>query len=383
MSAVLAVSTTAAKSSKPRLEPRTAFARRMTVRPVTDPVIAIDVMGGDAGLANVLAAVDVAAERYPRLRFRLHGPETDINAALAGLPRLNGRAEVVHTDEVVLGTDKPSQALRRSRTSSMGMAIQSVKDGAAHAAVSAGNTGALMALSLFALRTMNGIDRPALAALLPTLKNDSVVLDLGANTECDTENLVQFAIMGAAFARTVLGLERPRVALLNIGEEELKGTGEIKDAAGLLRGADLPMVFEGFVEGDKIGQGDVDVIVTDGFSGNIALKTAEGTGKLVTGLLAQAFRSSWLTQLGYFLSRGALRALKAHLDPNAHNGAVLLGLNGLVVKSHGSANVRGIANAIGVAHDLVVDQVGERIANDLANFRAHRPVVVDAEASGS
>ena len=348
---------------------------------VTAPIIALDVMGGDAGLADVMAAAEVASERYPRLKFRLHGPEARITAELAKNPRLAATATIVHTDEVVLGTDKPSQALRRGRTSSMGMAIDSVKQGEAHAAVSAGNTGALMAMALFALRTMPGIDRPALAALLPTLKNDSVVLDLGANTECDAENLVQFAVMGAAFARTVLGLERPRVALLNIGEEELKGTDEIRDAAALLRGAVLPMAFEGYVEGDKIGQGNVDVIVTDGFSGNIALKTAEGTGKLVTGLLAKAFESSWLTKLGYLLSRGALRALRAHLDPNAHNGAVFLGLNGLVVKSHGSANILGIANAIGVAHDLIVGNVGDRILQDLANFQAHRPepVATDAE----
>jgi glycerol-3-phosphate acyltransferase PlsX len=345
----------------------------MTTKTITAPVIAIDVMGGDAGLESVLAAADLAAERYPRLRFRLHGPEPLIREVLARNTRLGGRAEIIHTDDIVLGTDKPSQALRRSRTSSMGMAIQSVKAGEAHAAVSAGNTGALMALALFSLRTMPGIDRPALAALLPTLKNDCVVLDLGANTECDAENLVQFSIMGAAFARTVLGLDRPRVGLLNIGEEELKGTEEIKDAAALLRGADLPMQFEGFVEGDKIGKGDVDVIVTDGFSGNIALKTAEGTARLVIGLMGEAFRSSWLSRLGFLLSRSALRALRAHLDPNAHNGAVFLGLNGIVVKSHGSASIQGIANAIGVAHDLVVDNVGDRISEDLANFRAHRP----------
>jgi glycerol-3-phosphate acyltransferase PlsX len=345
----------------------------MTTKTITAPVIAIDVMGGDAGLESVLAAADLAAERYPRLRFRLHGPEPLIREVLARNTRLGGRAEIIHTDDIVLGTDKPSQALRRSRTSSMGMAIQSVKAGEAHAAVSAGNTGALMALALFSLRTMPGIDRPALAALLPTLKNDCVVLDLGANTECDAENLVQFSIMGAAFARTVLGLDRPRVGLLNIGEEELKGTEEIKDAAALLRGADLPMQFEGFVEGDKIGKGDVDVIVTDGFSGNIALKTAEGTARLVIGLMGEAFRSSWLSRLGFLLSRSALRALRVHLDPNAHNGAVFLGLNGIVVKSHGSASIQGIANAIGVAHDLVVDNVGDRISEDLANFRAHRP----------
>jgi glycerol-3-phosphate acyltransferase PlsX len=170
----------------------------------------------------------------------------------------------------------------------------------------------------------------------------------------------------------VLGLDRPRVGLLNIGEEELKGTEEIRDAAALLRGADLPMVFQGFVEGDKIGKGDVDVVVTDGFSGNIALKTAEGTARLITSLLADAFQSSLMSRIGYLLSRTAIRALKTHLDPNAHNGAVLLGLNGLVVKSHGSASIAGLANAIGVAHDLIVDNVGDRIAHDLANFSAHR-----------
>ena len=350
----------------------------MTGKSIIAPVIALDVMGGDAGLADVLAAAEIASERYPKLAFRLHGHEADIRAGLAHCPRLSQTAVVVDAADVILGTDKPSQALRRAKTSSMGMAIQSVKEGNAHAAVSAGNTGALMAMALFGLRTMEGIDRPALAALLPTLKNDSVVLDLGANTECDAENLVQFAVMGAAFARTVLGLERPRVALLNIGEEELKGTDEIKDAAALLRGTDLPIIFEGFVEGDKIGQGNVDVIVTDGFSGNIALKAVEGTGKLVSGLLTEAFKTSWLTRLGYLLSRGALKALRAHLDPNAHNGAVFLGLNGIVVKSHGSANVRGIANAIGVAHDLIVDRVGDRISSDLAYFRAHRPDIAAA-----
>lgn len=340
------------------------------------PVIALDVMGGDGGPAVVIAAAEVAQERYPRLAFRLYGPEAQIRRELASARRVAANAVVVHTDEVVLGTDKPSQIIRRGRSTSMGMAIAAVKDGEAQAVLSAGNTGALMAMAKLTLRTMAGIDRPALAALLPTLKNDTVVLDLGANVECDTENLVQFAVMGAAFARTVLGLERPRVALLNIGEEELKGTEELKLAAALLRAADLPMVFIGFVEGDKIGQGDVDVIVTDGFSGNIALKTAEGTGRLVAGLLAQSFRTSWLTQLGYLLSRGALRTLRRHLDPNAHNGAVFLGLNGLVVKSHGSANVRGLAHAIGVTHDLVAGDITRRIAGDLENFRSHRPVLV-------
>ena len=347
------------------------------------PVIALDVMGGDIGPAVVIAAAEVAQQRYPKLLFRLYGDQALIAAELVRAPRVTANSVIVHTAEVVLGTDKPSQAIRRGRATSMGLAVMAVKDGDAMAAVSAGNTGALMAMSKLMLRTMDGIDRPALAALLPTLKSDSVVLDLGANTECDAENLVQFAVMGAAFARAVLGLARPRVALLNIGEEELKGTDELKEAAALLRAVDLPMAFEGFVEGDKIGRGDVDVIVTDGFSGNIALKTAEGTGRLVTGLLAEAFRSSWLTRLGYLLSRGALRALGRHLDPNNHNGAVFLGLNGVIVKSHGSANVRGFANAIGVAHDLIADNITRRITDDLANFRAHRPAVLPADPASA
>ncbi len=336
-------------------------------------------MGGDVGPDVVVAGAELARERYPELRFRIYGQETAIRAALAHAPRMAAEAEVIHVEGVVLGTDKPSQAIRRAKTTSMGLAIDAVKRGEADAAVSAGNTGAMMAMAKLALRTMHGIDRPALVALMPTLKADSVVLDLGANTDCDAENLVQFAVMGAAFARTVLGLERPTVALLNIGEEEMKGTESIRDAALLLREAavDLSLEFVGNVEGNGIAQGNVDVIVTDGFSGNIALKTAEGTAKLVTGLMANAYRASWLTKLGYLLSRSALRALRDHLDPNNHNGAVFLGLNGVVVKSHGAANVKGFANAICVAHDLVQQDIQARITADLANFAAHRSPLAD------
>ncbi|MFZ4382348.1 MAG: phosphate acyltransferase PlsX [Sandarakinorhabdus sp.] len=353
----------------------------MTGSPIPGPVVALDVMSGEASVAEAVAAADIAAERYPRLSFLLHGRESEIAVELARWPRLAARARIVHSDDIVLMTDKPAHALRRARTSSMGLAIDAVKRGEAQAAVSAGNTGALMAMALFGLRTMPGIDRPALAALLPTLKSESVMLDLGANTECDADNLVQFAVMGAAFARTVLGLERPRVGLLNIGEEELKGTEQIRKAAGILRAATLPMQFMGFVEGDKIGTGDIDVVVTDGFSGNIALKTAEGTSRLVTGLLGNAFRSSIWGRLGYFIARGALQSLRAHLDPNAHNGAVFLGLNGLVVKSHGSANARGLANAIGVAHDLVLDDVGRRISVDLAGIDKARDPQPEPDAA--
>ncbi len=334
---------------------------------MTRPVIALDVMGGDGGPSVTIAAAELAQRRYPKLQFRLFGREDVIRAELKNAPRVSKESVIVHTDEEVLGTDKPSQVLRRARRSSMGLAIDAVKAGEAHAAVSAGNTGALMAIAKMGLKTMPGIDRPALVALMPTMKAESVMLDLGANTECDENNLFQFAVMGGAFARIMLGLKRPSVALLNIGAEDLKGTHELKAAAAMLREADLPLEFVGFTEGDKIGRGDIDVIVTDGFSGNIALKTAEGTAKLVVSLLADAFRSSALTKFGYLMSRPALRALRKHLDPNNHNGAVFLGLNGIVVKSHGSATAKGFANAIGVAHDLIAGDISRRIASDLAN----------------
>jgi phosphate acyltransferase len=345
------------------------------------PIIALDAMGGDGGPAVTIAAAELALSRQPGTLFRLYGREDAIRAELAKAPNVARDAVVVHTDGEILATDKPSQVLRRARHSSIGLAVDAVKAGEAHVAVSAGNTGALMAIAKLGLKTMPGIDRPALAALLPTVANDVVMLDLGANTECDSENLVQFAVMGAAFARTVLGLARPRVALLNIGEEDLKGTDELKHAAALLRAADLPMQFAGFTEGDKIGQGEVDVVVSDGFSGNVALKTAEGTARLVVQLLTRAFKSSVFTMAGFMMSRGALRALRTHLDPNNHNGAVFLGLNGLVVKSHGGANVQGFANAIRVAHDLVVDDIARRILDDLENFQAHRADMPDVVAT--
>ncbi|MGB7404539.1 MAG: phosphate acyltransferase PlsX [Pacificimonas sp.] len=352
----------------------------------TRPTLALDIMGGDEGPAVTLDAAQLAARRYPEMRFLLFGDEAIINERLATLSQLANVSEVRHTDVEVLATDKPSQILRSARKSSIGLAVGAVKAGEAHAAVSAGNTGALMALAKIGLKTMPGIDRPALAALLPTMRSDSVMLDLGANAECDDENLMQFGVMGAAFARIVLGIDTPRVAILNIGEEELKGTDDHKEAADALRAASgeggLNMVYSGFVEGDKIGRGDVDVIVSDGFSGNVALKTAEGTAKLVVELLRRAFRANLWSILGAIMSRRVLSSLKAHLDPNAHNGAVFLGLNGVVVKSHGGANVEGFANAIGVAHDLVADNIQARITEDLERFQAKRvSALLQAEAA--
>jgi glycerol-3-phosphate acyltransferase PlsX len=337
------------------------------------PRIAIDAMGGDTGPAATLAGASRALRKDPSLCFTFYGDEAGVSAELQRHPNLRSKVTVVHSPEAIAPSEKPSQAIRRARTTSMGMAINAVKEEKADAALSGGNTGALMAMAKLALRTMPGIDRPALAALLPTLgETDVIMLDLGANTECDAQNLVQFAVMGSAYARTVLGISKPRVKLLNIGTEELKGTDELKDAAALLREADyLPLRFDGFTEGDQLSRGGVDVVVTDGFSGNIALKTAEGTARFVTDLLRRAFKSSLRSKAGFALSRPALNLLKVHLDPNNHNGAVFLGLNGLVVKSHGGANAKGVANAIHVAASMVRNDITRKIGDDLDNFRAH------------
>jgi len=330
-------------------------------------------MGGDTGPVAMVAGAARALRKDPKLRFLIYGDETLIGAELERLPAMRAASEIVHTAESIAASEKPSQAIRRARVTPMGMAINAVKDGEADAALSGGNTGALMAMAKLALRTMPGIDRPALAALLPTLTDtDLVMLDLGANTECDAQNLVQFAVMGSAYARTVLQVQKPRVKLLNIGTEELKGTDELKEAAALLREADyLPLRFDGFTEGDQLSRGNVDVVVTDGFSGNIALKTAEGTARFVTDLLRRAFKSSLRSKAGFALSKPALNLLKVHLDPNNHNGAVFLGLNGLVVKSHGGANPKGVANAVKVAASMVRNDITRKIGEDLDEFRAH------------
>ena len=343
---------------------------------MTDPsTIAIDAMGGDEGLAVMLAGVARACRAHDGMRFILVGDESAIADGLTRHPNLSQHAEIVHAAGVVGASDKPSQAIRRAKTTSMGVAIDQVKKGRAGAAVSSGNTGALMAMAKLSLRMLPGIDRPALAAPLPTLgANDVIMLDLGANTEVDARNLVQFAVMGAAYARTNLDLASPRVALLNIGSEDQKGTGEIREAAQALRDATLglsgPMTFTGFVEGDKLARGDHDVIVCDGFAGNIALKTAEGTARFVADLLRRAFTSSFRSKLGFLISRPATELLREHLDPNNHNGAVFLGLNGIVVKSHGGASPAGVATAIGNAAKMVRADLTRRIADDLGNFTA-------------
>ena len=331
------------------------------------PRIAVDAMGGDEGVRVMIEGAALARRRHDRFKFLLVGDEPRIKAALETHPGMAEASEILHCEDVIEGDEKPSKALRRAKTTSMGLAVDAVKRGEAGAAVSAGNTGALMAISKLALRTMPGLDRPALAALLPTLgDNDVIMLDLGANRECDARNLVQFAIMGAAYSRIVTGISRPRTRLLNIGTEETKGTEDIQNAAETLRAATgLEMQFEGYVEADKINRGECDVVVCDGFSGNIALKAIEGTARFVTDLLRRAFTSSLRSKVGFLVSRPATELLKHHLDPNNHNGAVFLGLNGVVVKSHGSADAKGVANAVEVAARLLEDDILNRIKHDL------------------
>jgi glycerol-3-phosphate acyltransferase PlsX len=349
------------------------------------PRIAVDAMGGDEGVRTMISGAALARRRHDRFQFLLVGDQARIERALDSHPNMRQASEILHCEDVVGGEEKPTQALRRAKTTSMGLAIQAVKDGRAGAAVSAGNTGALMAMAKLALRTMPGLDRPALAALLPTLsEHDVVMLDLGANTDCDARNLVQWAIMGAAYSRIVTGREAPRVRLLNIGTEEMKGTEELQSAAAQLRAAKgLSLSFEGYAEADKINRGETDVVVTDGFSGNIALKSIEGTARFVTDLLRNAFTSSLRSKIGFLVSRPATELLKHHLDPNNHNGAVFLGLNGVVVKSHGSATAAGVANAVAVTARLLEDDLTQRIAADLAELGEARLKETRGKASAA
>ncbi|MFL5236128.1 MAG: phosphate acyltransferase PlsX [Rhizomicrobium sp.] len=332
---------------------------------MADITVSVDAMGGDAGPGIIVAALARSAVRHPTVRFLLHGDEGQLKPLFARRrSKLANKVEIRHSPEVVRMEDKPSQVLRRGRNTSMWHTIEAVQKAEAQVAVSAGNTGALMALSMFQLRTLDGIDRPAIAALWPTRRGQSVVLDVGANVECDAQQLVDFAIMGEAFARAVLGLKRPTVALLNVGSEDMKGHDAVKMAAQTLREVDLPMEFRGFVEGDDIAEGTVDVIVTDGFTGNIALKTAEGTAKLVTGFLRAALRRSFFGRLGALIASGALNTLRRKLDPRAANGGIFLGLNGIVVKSHGGTDSVGFASALDMAIDMARAGVMAKISAD-------------------
>lgn len=328
-------------------------------------------MGGDGGARMAVGGTVVAARRYPGTSYILFGDKREIEPLLAKYPKLKDRFEVVHTDLQVEPTDRPSHVVRRGRETSMALAIQAVKDGRAQAAVSAGNTGALLALSKVLLRTMPSIDRPALSTTIPALERDLVMLDLGANVECSEQNLIQFAVMGAAFARTVLKVKKPRVGLLNVGVEDQKGSERVRNAGQRLKDSALPMEFAGFTEGDGIGTGAMDVVVTDGFTGNVALKTAEGTAKLIASLVRQAFKNSVFAKIGFLFALRQLNKLRDHLDPNNHNGAVFLGLNGLVVKSHGNATPKGFSQAVGTGLKMARNNLIQLITDDLKNFEGH------------
>ncbi|HYY84700.1 MAG TPA: phosphate acyltransferase PlsX [Beijerinckiaceae bacterium] len=320
-----------------------------------EPVrISLDAMGGDHGPSVVVPGAALALERHPGTRFLLFGDRAQIEPLLDRHPALKAAAEVRHTDVAVRMDDKPSQALRSGRrTSSMWLAIQAVRDGEADAAVSAGNTGALMAMSKICLKTMAHIERPAIAGMWPTLRGESIVLDIGATIGADAIHLVDLAIMGAAMARIVLGVERPTVGLLNVGTEEIKGVEMVKEAGRILRETNLPQfAYHGFVEGDDIGKGTVDVVVTEGFTGNIALKTAEGTAKQIGEYLRAAMSRTWTAKIGYLLAKQAFDALREKMDPRRVNGGVFLGLGGIVIKSHGGTDALGFASAIDIGYDM-------------------------------
>ena len=329
-------------------------------------------MGGDHGPDVVIPALMTVATRRPDIRFIIYGLEDQVRPELAKFPQLAEKSEFVHCEVAVKMDEKPSAALRHGRwKSSMWKAIEAVKSDTSDACVSAGNTGALMAMSKFCLRTMASIDRPAIAAIWPTLRSESVVLDVGATIGADSHQLVDFAILGAAMARSVFGIDRPTVGLLNVGVEEVKGQEEVKDAGRMLREADLgSMTYRGFVEGDDIGKGTVDVVVTEGFSGNIALKTAEGTARQIAGYLRSAMRRTLMARIGYIFAKSAFNALRDKMDVSRANGGVFLGLNGIVVKSHGGADSEGFAAAVELAYDMVRNRILDRIEADLDLFHA-------------
>ncbi|HXT79179.1 MAG TPA: phosphate acyltransferase PlsX [Acetobacteraceae bacterium] len=324
-------------------------------------------MGGDNAPGMIVHGLELAAERHPLARFLLVGDQPTLDALLARSRRAASACTVRHAPDVIGNDMKPTAALR-SRQSSMRLAIDAVAAGEAAGVVSAGNTGALLALAKIVIKSLPGIDRPAMAAIGPSARGDVVMLDLGANVQCDTRNLVQFAVMGDVFARTVLGLTAPTIGLLNVGSEELKGDDTVRQAAEILRASHIGPQFHGFVEGHDIAAGTTDVVVTDGFTGNVALKTGEGALKLIGDLLRQVFTHGIAAKIAYLLARPGLDRLREWLDPRRYNGAVMVGLNGVVVKSHGGTDAQGFAHAVDVAMDMVVHRFNDHIREDLARI---------------
>lgn len=332
-------------------------------------IIAIDAMGGDNAPDSVIAGVKSAEQKHSDVRFLIFGDEAKVRPFMDKYRLDPNRYEFIHTPDYVASDEKPSTAVRSGRNSSMWLAIDAVKKGKASAVVSSGNTGALMAFSKLILGTMPGIHRPAIVTILPTRKSECVVLDLGANAECSARNLVEFAIMGEAYCRAVLKRENPTIGLLNIGSEDIKGGDEIRQAAQILRDSPLSEEFKGFVESDDIALGTVDVFVTDGFTGNIALKAIEGTARLMVNLLKDVSARSFMSKLGFLLALPSLKRLKKRMDPGRYNGAMLVGLKGISIKSHGGADAFGFANAVNVAIDTVRNDLVGNIAKQLTSVQ--------------
>jgi len=333
-------------------------------------------MGGDKAPNSVIDGAAIALERYPELEFTIYGDKAKVEHLIARHSKLAAKSEFIHTDEVISADEKPSVAIRQGKNSSMGQAINAVKMKHADAMVSAGNTGALMAMSKIALRTLVGIDRPAICSLFPTVNGQAVMLDLGANPECSAENLFQFAVMGEAFARVVLARKNPSIGILNIGSEAGKGIDSVRRAADMLANTHLPLNFYGFIEGNDIAAGVVDVVVTDGFSGNIALKTAEGAGKLCAEFLKKGLNSSPRARLGALLAKPSLKSVFKKIDPRSHNGGMFIGLNGIVVKSHGGTDDVGFANAIEVTRNLVKDKINKQITEEIRTVNEYEEMGV-------
>jgi glycerol-3-phosphate acyltransferase PlsX len=350
-----------------------------------DQSIALDAMGGDFGPEVIVPAAELALTQYKALypgegvRFLFYGDERRVLPLLRARPALAAVSEVRHTDKMIGNEDKPSDALRRGKDSSMRLAIDAVRTGEAGSVVSAGNTGALMATAKMVLKCLPGISRPAIASVLPTQKGSVVMLDLGANISCDAEILVQFAVLGSVYARVLKNIEKPTVGLLNVGEEAMKGPEEVRAAATILSSVDFPGVYSGFVEGDDITAGRVDVVVTDGFTGNIALKVAEGVGRMTGSFIKESFSSSILAQIGYLFARGALGGLKKKMDPRYYNGGMFLGLNGICVKSHGGMDEVGFARAILVAANLVREQYNSRVAYEIEQLMGQETFISAAQ----
>lgn len=332
--------------------------------------IALDGMGGDHAPGVVVRGAAIALKRRPELRFRIFGNEPKIRRLMKHMPALEQAAQIIHTDSSIAPDEKPSVALRQGRESSMRLAINDVKEGNSAAMVSGGNTGALMAMAKFVFKTLPGVSRPAIGALMPTQQRDCVVLDMGANIDCNARNLFQFAVMGEAFCRAVMGREKPTIGILNVGSEDMKGHEYLRETAEMLRSSHLAENFSGFIEGHHISEGRVDVAVTDGFTGNAVLKTAEGYARFIASEVRNAFTQSFAGRIAAPLALLALRGVKKRFDPNKRNGGMLLGLNGVAVKSHGGVNAKGYANAIGVAANIVIHGVNERIIEEIKLFDA-------------